>query len=77
MKRDSRKQEFSSRGLSQPALSTKCQLMGWDIGRDTIARIEGQTRWAGDAELVHLARRLAVPVDAFFPNAIRRTLRRK
>ena len=64
-------------GLSQPALAAKCQLMGWDIGRDTIAKIEGQTRWVGDAELVHLAHSLAVPLDAPFPNALRRTLRRK
>ena len=64
-------------GLSQPTLAAKCQLMGWDIGRDTIAKIEGQTRWVGDAELVHLARCFAVPLDALFSNAIRRTLRRK
>jgi transcriptional regulator with XRE-family HTH domain len=64
------------RGLSQPALAAKCQLLGWDIGRDTIAKIEGQTRWVGDAELVHLSRSLAIPLDALFPAALRRSLRR-
>jgi hypothetical protein len=52
---EARKQEFSTRGLSQPALAAKCQLLGWDVGRDTIAKIGGQTHWVGDAELVHHA----------------------
>lgn len=63
MKRVSRKQEFPSCGLSQPALAAKCQLMGWDIGCDTI---EGQTRLVGDAEFVHLAHTFAVPLGALF-----------
>jgi len=28
-------------GLSQPALAAACQRRGWDIERDTIAKIEG------------------------------------
>ena len=76
MKRVSRKQEFSSSGLSQPALAAKCQWMGWDIGRDTIARIEGQTRWVGDAKLVHLAHGLSVTLERLYAEPIRRALRR-
>ena len=53
-------------GLSQPALAARCQLHGWDIGRDTIAKIEGQKRWVGDLELAHLARILGVPMEALF-----------
>ena len=63
-------------GLSQPALAAKCQWMGWDIGRDTIAKIEGQTRWVGDAELVHLARSLGVTLERLYAEPIRRALRR-
>jgi DNA-binding XRE family transcriptional regulator len=66
-KRSSRKPEFQAPGLSWPALAAKCQFPGWDIGRDTVAKIEGQTRWVGDAELVHLARSLAIRSARFFP----------
>ena len=64
-------------GLSQPALAAKCQLLGWDIGRDTIAKIEGRNRWVGDEELVHLARSLGVGLEMLFPEPIRRILRRQ
>ena len=50
--------------------------MGWDIGRDTIARIEGQTRWVGDAKLVHLAHGLSVTLERLYAEPIRRALRR-
>ena len=51
--------------------------VGWDVSRDTIAKIEGQTRWVGDGELVHLARSLGVALEALFPVTVRRTLRAK
>ena len=51
-------------GLSQPELAAKCQLLGWGIARDTIAKIEGQTRWVGDEELVHLEPVLSVRIKA-------------
>ncbi len=43
---------------------------------DTIARIEGQTRWVGDAELVHLAHGLSVTLERLYAEPIRRALRR-
>jgi hypothetical protein len=30
------------------ALAAQCQRMGWDITRDTIAKIEAHKRWVGD-----------------------------
>jgi hypothetical protein len=41
-------------GLSQAALAAVCQRVGWDIDRNTIAKIEGRMRWVGDFELVYL-----------------------
>lgn len=38
-----------------------------DIERDTIAKIEGQSRWVSDAELVILARTLSVSLESLFP----------
>jgi len=32
-------------GWSQPQLAAKCQIAGWDVSRDIIARIELKKRW--------------------------------
>ena len=47
-------------GLSQQELAGKCQLIGWDVGRETIAKIEGRTRWVADFELLNLSKALEV-----------------
>lgn len=57
----------SQRGLSQPQLAAECQRKGWDIGRDTIANIEGQRRWVADFELLLLARVLKTNVGSLLP----------
>ena len=62
------------RALSQPALAAKCQLLGWDISRDTIAKIEGQTRWVGDSEFVFLALALDVPLHRLLPVNVRKKI---
>jgi len=63
------------RGLSQPALAAKCQRLGWDIGRDIIARIEAKIRLVTDTEMVFLARALDVPLETLLPATVRKTLR--
>lgn len=57
----------SKAGLSQPAFAARCQRIGWDVERDTIAKIEGQSRWVSDAELVLLAKCLHVTIDELLP----------
>jgi transcriptional regulator with XRE-family HTH domain len=57
----------SKQGLSQPQLAAKCQRIGWDIGRDIIARIETGVRLVTDSELLFLARALNVEVASLFP----------
>jgi len=44
--------------LSQAALAAACQRIGWDIDRNTVAKIEGRLRWVGDFELVYLTKAL-------------------
>jgi len=61
-------------GWSQPELAAKCQLAGWDVSRDIIARIEGQIRWVGDFEVAILAKVLKVPLEKLYPRDIRSTL---
>ena len=50
----------NARKLSQAKLAEKCQLIGWDISREGIAKIEGQVRGVSDSELVHLCKALRV-----------------
>ena len=54
------------RGLSQASLAVKCQRIGWDIGRDVIAKIETQTRCVSDFELIHLSKVLSIPIQYLF-----------
>lgn len=51
-------------GLSQEQLAAKGQLMGWDVSRDILAKIEGQSRWVSDIELVLLAQLLKIDASA-------------
>jgi transcriptional regulator with XRE-family HTH domain len=54
-------------GLSQDDLARKCQLLGWDVDRLTITRIEGGNRLLCDYELLIFAEVLAVPPVELFP----------
>lgn len=49
---------------SQHDLAVRCQILGWDVSRDIIARIELQKRWVGDFELLYLAKALKVDVKS-------------
>jgi transcriptional regulator with XRE-family HTH domain len=62
----------NARGWSQPELAEKCQRLGWDIGRDIIARIESQVRLVTDSEILLLARTLEASVADLFPRLERR-----
>ena len=54
-------------GLTQQALAERCQRAGWDLSRDTLAKVEGQTRWLADFELTFLAGVLRVPLEVLLP----------
>lgn len=58
----------NQKGLSQAALAAACQAVGWDISRETVAKIESGFRWVGDFEIVKLARVLQVPITDLFPD---------
>jgi DNA-binding XRE family transcriptional regulator len=62
-------------GLSQAALAAACQRRGWDISRDSVAKIEGGTRWVCDVELVELAKAFKQPVSELFPLRLRSVAR--
>jgi len=54
-------------GWSQEYLATKCQLMGWDITRLTITRIEARNRLVADYEILLLAKVMQVNPTALLP----------
>ncbi len=43
------------KNLTQPMLVAKLNLGGWEISRETLAKIESQFRWVADFEIVELA----------------------
>lgn len=58
----------NQRGWSQAGFAAKCQLIGWDVDRGTISKIEAGLRRVTDAELYMLALVLKVSVVSMFPS---------
>jgi len=57
-----------ARKLSQEKLAAKCQLLGWDVSRVTIATLEGQNRIVADFELKFLSVALRAKLDDLLPS---------
>ncbi len=60
-------------GLTQKAFIARCQVLGWMISRETLAKIESGVRRVHDAEVALLARVLRVDADTLL-QARRETL---
>ena len=58
----------SHQGISQGELAARCQRMGWDLSRDTLAKIELQSRWVSDFEVIFLAQALRVSHQELLPD---------
>jgi len=54
-------------GISQDQLSAKCQRVGLDISRGTLAKIESGVRCVSDQEAFLLGQALGVSVSDLFP----------
>jgi transcriptional regulator with XRE-family HTH domain len=46
--------------LTQAQFVAKLNVAGWDLSRDTFAKIESQTRWVADFEILKLAEGLGI-----------------
>jgi hypothetical protein len=55
------------RGMTQAMLTARCCRVGWDVGENTIAKIEAQIRCVTDKEAALIAKALAVPLQEIFP----------
>ena len=53
--------------MTQAKLAQKCQLAGWDISREGIAKIETGLRNVFDREIILLAKVLKVHFSVLFP----------
>jgi transcriptional regulator with XRE-family HTH domain len=56
-----------AQGWSQNALATKLQLLGWDIDRVGVAKIESRLVHANDYKLLCFAKALNVALTDLFP----------
>lgn len=54
--------------LTQPMLAARCRRWGWDLSRETLAKIETQLRWVSDFELLCLAKALKTEPHELFPS---------
>lgn len=55
-------------GLTQTEFAARLQLAGWDISRETLAKVESQVRCVTDRELVRFAEALEVePTELLRP----------
>lgn len=66
-----RVREFRSRkGWTQTALAAKLQMLGWDVSRESVAKLESQFRRVPDCELLFLAKVLGVGAMELFPKKL-------
>jgi hypothetical protein len=58
--------------MTQPMLVAKLNLLGWNISRETLAKIETCLRWVADFELVCLAAAFGLSANDVLPPDSRR-----
>ena len=55
-------------GLKQEDLAARCGVLGWDLSRGTLSKIEAQLRCVTDSELETLAKELRVEITSLYPS---------
>lgn len=53
--------------LTQEELAAKCNVIGWNVSRSTLAKIESCRRQATDEQVVFLAKALGVRIEKLYP----------
>jgi transcriptional regulator with XRE-family HTH domain len=56
-------------GNGQEQLASRCNLIGWNISRGTLAKIEAKVRRVNDREVELLAKALKVDMSALYDKA--------
>ncbi len=57
----------SQQNLTQEMFAARCGVLGWDLSRATLSKIEARLRCVTDSELQILSEALKVKVEALFP----------
>jgi len=60
----------NQKNRTQEALAARLQVEGWDVSRESLAKLESQFRRVPDCELLFLAKVLTVGVMELFPSKI-------
>ena len=55
-------------GLEQADLAARLQILGWEIDRAGVSKIESQFIWVSDFEMLCLSEALKIEVTALLPN---------
>ncbi len=55
-----------SQHLTQEELTARCNVLGWNISRGTLAKMESQVRRITDSEVALLAKALKVNIDTLY-----------
>jgi len=55
--------------LTQEGLTAQCNLIGWNISRSTLAKIESQVRRVSDSEVALMAKALNVEITELYVNS--------
>jgi len=61
----------TNKGWTQNQLALKLQLFGWDTSRESVTRLENQSRRVPDLEMFVVAKILGVKADDLFPRNLR------
>lgn len=64
-----------AKGISQQRLAIACSLVGYEITRSTLAKIEAEIRAVSDVELFVLAKALQLKTEALYPPGFETALR--
>jgi len=56
-------------GLTQEELTAQCNLIGWNLSRGTLAKIESQVRRVSDAEVALMAKALKVGIAELYESS--------
>lgn len=57
--------------MTQEELTARCNLVGWNISRGTLAKIEAQVRRVTDAEVALMAEALKVDISELYNENLR------
>jgi len=56
--------------MTQEELTAQCNLIGWNISRGTLAKIESQVRRVTDSEVKLMAKALKVEISELYEDSV-------